>query len=99
MSLVGSVKQQPNDVQDYDIDFSSWFPEGDVITTVALRVTPALPALPSAPSYAVSPDLRKVKVWFYSGGQSGKRYQLDVLATTDGGRAKEVELRVSIKEI
>lgn len=96
MSLVGTVKQQPNDVQDYDIDFSEWFPADDVITDAFVDVTPAMPV---PPSYAISPDGKRVKVWVYAGGVSGTTYQITVRAATNDGRVKEVELRVRIKEI
>ncbi len=96
MSVVGSVKQQPNDVQDYDIDFSEWFPSDDVITSAAISVGPVMP---TPPSYAISPDGKSVKVWVFAGGESGVKYQVTVRAATNDGRVKEVELRVSIKEI
>lgn len=96
MSVVGSVKQQPGDTQDYDIDFSGWFPADDVVTGVDLFSTPPMP---NPPSYAISPNGKVVKVWVYSGGTSGVRYQVTLRATTNDGRVKEVELRVTIKEI
>lgn len=96
MSLVGTVRQQPNDVQDYDIDFSEWFPVDDTITAASVTVSPAMPIMPS---YAISPDGRTVKVWIYEGGTSGVTYQVTLLATTSDGRAKEVELRVRIREV
>lgn len=94
MSLVGTAKQQPNDVQDYDIDFSEWFPADDTITGAVVTVAPAMP-LP--PSYAISG--KRVKVWVYEGGTSGTTYQITVRASTNDGRVKEVELRVKIKEV
>ena len=96
MSVVGTVKQQPNDVQDYDIDFSDWFPTDDVIT--AATVT-ADPAMPTPPLRSVSPDGKTVKVWVFAGGTSGVTYKITVLATTNDNRAKEAELKVKIKEV
>jgi hypothetical protein len=43
MSVVGTVKQQPNDVQDYDIDFSDWFPTDDVIVSATVTADPVMP--------------------------------------------------------
>lgn len=94
--IVGTVKQQPNDVQDYDIDFDDWFPPDDVITTAVISV---VPTMPTPPLYSLSPTSRVIKVWIYSGGTSGETYQVTVRATTNDGRTKEVELRVKIKEI
>jgi len=96
MSLIGTAKQQPNDVQDYDIDFSEWFPVDDFITSAEVDVSPSMP---TPPSYAISPDGKRVKVWVYNGGTSGVTYQVTVRATTNDGRVKEVELRVKIKEV
>lgn len=96
MAVVGTVKQQPNDVQDYDIDFSEWFPADDTITGVFISVSPEMP---TPPSYAISPDGKRIKVWVYAGGASGVTYQITVRATTSDGRVKEVELRVKIKEV
>ena len=96
MSLVGTAKQQPNDVQDYDIDFSEWFPAEGVITTAVVSVAPVMPM---PPTYSLSPDKKRVKVWIYAGGTSGVTYQVTVRATTNDGRVKEVELKVKIKEV
>lgn len=96
MSVVGTVRQQPADVQDYDIDFSEWFPVDDQIVSAGISVTPPMP-LP--PSYAISPSGQVIKVWVYEGGTSGTTYQVSLKATTNDGRVKEVELRVRIKEV
>lgn len=96
MSVVGTVRQQPNDVQDYDIDFSEWFPVDDTIVSAEISVSPAMP---TPPSYAISPSGQVVKVWIYGGGESGVTYQVSLKASTNDGRVKEVELRVRIKEI
>lgn len=96
MAIVGTVRQQPRDVQDYDIDFSEWFPIDDTITSAEVSVTPAMPV---PPSYSIAPDGRRVKVWIYEGGASGTTYQVTVAAITSDGRVKEVELRVRIREV
>jgi len=88
-----SPPQQPADVQDYDIEFAEWFPPGDEVLAVALKVAPAMPM---PPSYAI--NAQRVKVWVYAGGKSGTKYQITVTATTSDGRVKEVELVVPIKE-
>jgi hypothetical protein len=98
MSFLGFIRQQPNDARDYDISFDKWFPEGDTILEVSLRIFPLLPELPYPPTYAVSPDKRTVKIWLYSGGITNTKYKIDILAITNAGRRKEVELRLGIKE-
>jgi hypothetical protein len=96
MPIIGTVRKQPSDVQDYDIDFSEWFPSDDVITAVDVSV---VPTMDTPPSHAISPDGRVTKVWVYAGGVSGQTYQVTVRATTSDGRVKEVELRVRVKEV
>lgn len=96
MSVVGSIKQQPNDVQDYDIDFSDWFPADDVIVSAVVSI---VPAMVNPPVFSLSPDGKTVKVWMLNGGVTGTKYQITVKASTNDGRVKEVELRVTIKEI
>lgn len=94
MSIVGTVRQQPMDVQDYDIDYSEWFPPDDVIVSAVVTVAPSMPI---PPSYALQHPV--VKVWIYKGGTSGLTYQVTVRAITNDGREKEVELKVRIKEV
>jgi hypothetical protein len=96
MSIVGTAKQQPNDVQDYDIDFDEWFPQGDTITDAVVTV---VPAMPEAPSAVVSPNGRRVKVWVYDGGTDGVTYKFTLRASTSDGRVKEVEMFVKIREL
>lgn len=104
MTIVAKVRQQPNDVQDYDITYDEWFPVGDLIASVALTCDP-VPAVP--PSYAIDPTKRVVKVWFYAGGITGTDYKVTVRATTtnDGNpasptlRVKEAELIVKVREV
>ena len=92
MALLASVQQQPKDIRDYDIDFSEWFPVGDVVTEAEISVLPAGLTV----SYALQAP--RVKVWL-SDGLTGTAYKVTVLARTGDGRAKEVELKVKIKDI
>ena len=89
--LVGTVTQQPRDVRDYDIDFGEWFPQDDTVVTATVAVEPAgLTA-----TYAIQHP--RVKVWLQD-GVSGSTYKVTVVAYTNDGRAKEVELKVRIKD-
>lgn len=93
-SMFRAQPMQPADTQDFDIEFAEWFPPGDEIVAVGLKV---VPAMPMPPSYAI--EAQRVKVWVYAGGTSGQKYQISVTATTNDGRTKEVELIVPIKEV
>ncbi len=91
MANIGSFKQQPAEVLDYDIDFSEWIPEGDTITAAALTVEPTGPVV----TYAISSP--RVKVWFYD-GTNGTTYKITVQATTNDNRVKEVEFKIKVKD-
>lgn len=95
MANLGAFTQQPAEVLDYDVDFSQWLPEADYVDSVELLCDPAMP---TPPSYAISPNTERVKVWIYSGGTDGTRYKLTVRATTNDFRIKEAEFYVRIKE-
>lgn len=92
MAIVGSPKQQPNDVQDYDIDFSEWFPPDDTIVSASIDVYPSMP-IPC--TFAIKHP--RIKVWVYEGGTSGIMYKITVTAKTNDGRIKEVELKIRMK--
>jgi hypothetical protein len=92
MAAIATVRQQPQDIRDYDLDFDEWFPVGDVITTATATVTPSGGLTANVTFLA-----RVVKVWLRD-GVSGQTYKVTVLASTDDGRAKEVELKVRVKD-
>lgn len=94
MAVVGRPRQQPNDVQDYDIDYSEWFPLDDEIVGAVISCEPAMPM---PPSFAI--ESPRVKVWVYAGGTDDETYKVTVRAITSGGREKEAELLVRIKEV
>ena len=93
MAALASITQQPRDVRDYDIDFSEWFPLGDTIISVQLSLDVAGLTV----NYAISAELARVKVWIQD-GTNGTTYKVTVLVGTAGGREKEVELKVRIKD-
>ena len=95
MSVLGAAVQQPNEVLDYDIDYTEFFDgEADVIASVATVVEPSgtLNANGSVASDTV------VKLWL-QGGADGDEYFVTIRTTTSAGRVKEDELRVRIREI
>lgn len=89
---LGTITQQPRDVRDYDIDFGEWFPLED--TLIAATVTVEPPGSLTA-TYALQHP--RVKVWIQD-GTVGATYKVTVVAYTNDGRAKEVELKVRIKD-
>lgn len=78
--------KDPEEVLDYDLDWSSRLPDGDAITTSAW-------ALSSPPDSALvinseTETTTVTKVWL-SGGTLGQTYELTNHITTVGGRQME----------
>ena len=94
MAVVGTFTQQPNDVLDYDVNFTDFLSEGDLIVDAAVTVAP-LGLTVAVP--VVIDSGRRVKLWV-QGGSSGVTYKIDLRVTTDLGRVKEDEVRMRIKE-
>ena len=98
--MLGIMPKQPADVLDYDVDFSTWLPQADTVTTANAVVSPAYDAVTNPNGLQVtavqiqSPD---VKVWT-SGGVNGITYKVTVSASTAGGRTKEVDFQIRVKD-
>ena len=91
--------KQPADQLDYDIDFSRWLPDGDTILTVTTHVDPPYDedeqiGLKVDSAYVDSPDL---KLWL-SGGENGSTYKVTATVATSGGRVKEVDFKIRIRD-
>lgn len=86
--------KQPADQLDYDLDFSDWLTASDTISgAVAASDVPAELVILS-----VSITDQIVKVWA-SGGVTGSTYQVTTTVTTTGGRIKELDFKIRVKEI
>lgn len=86
--------KQPNDVLDYDVDYRDWLKargndtiKGAPVITFDVGIT-----LVSSVVYGGI-----VKMYF-SGGVNLSRYKVTVRVNTNGGRTKEAEFYLSIKE-
>lgn len=93
MAIIGAFTKQPGDTLDYDIDYTQWLVAGDEVTSAVAAAAPSGLTLVSV-SEGV-PDV--VKVWV-SGGTSGVRYKVTVITSTKGGRVKEDEFLLTVKE-
>lgn len=97
--ILATITQQPNDRIDYDVDFSEWFPVGDIVNDAMVTVSPVGLSVNSSVTHP------RVKVWV-TGGTTGSTYKITVLGKasvtlTEPGNAnryKEVELKVKIKD-
>ncbi len=99
--IVTNFEKQPWDEQDYDIDINPYLSEftGDTIEGVTVT-------LPDGVSGEVSLGIGVqavrhldgfVKFWVI-GGVHGKRYKLTLRIVTAGGRKKEYEVVVKVRE-
>ena len=92
--ILGKVTKQPVDELDYDVDYSAWLgTSGDVLASCAVTVAPT-GSLEIATT-SVQPTM--LKFWL-SGGTAGTSYKLTINATTNGGRIKQDEVRVAVKD-
>jgi hypothetical protein len=98
--MLGVQMKQPADQRDYGLDFSPWLPDGDLVTTAEATVSPAYDPVDNPDGVQIeSTQLNglEVKVWL-SGGVSGKTYKITVVAATAGGRVKEVDFQLRVKD-
>lgn len=107
-----TFRKQPAEVLPYDIDFAEWLAplHGDdiesaqVIVHSAVNGNPADLAINNVFIMVQNPDGTRdvapvrVKVWL-SGGTHGATYKLTVRVDTEGGRRKEVDFRMNVREV
>lgn len=96
MAILERFEKQPNDVQDYDVDFT------DYIESMGELVGSAHTVAAESDDVDLSIDSATItagvaKVWT-SGGTDGVTYKITTTLTTAGGRVKEVEFKVKVKE-
>ena len=93
MSVLGKFFKQPVEVQDYDIDFTSYL---EFHNDLALSHTAFAESGISILSSALTNGVVKV---FVSGGTDGNQYKVSATVTTQGGRIKQGDILVKVKEI
>ena len=91
--MLGILLKQPADQRDYDIDFSRWLPDGDTITNA--QATAAPEGELTVESVQITDQI--VKVWA-SGGNDGDTYTVTVTASTSGGRIKETDFKIRVRD-
>lgn len=95
--IVGKVTKQPVDVQDYDISFVDWLTAlGDTADSATATISGSDAVATVFASPTVSSGV--VKVWV-SGGTSGVTYKVSVTMSSTGGRVKQAELSVKVREV
>lgn len=92
MSITKFLKQ-PVEIQDYDFDFSEYLTyHSDSISTHTATCDAGVTIMATDVTGSV------VKV-FVSGGVSGQNYKVSVNITTLGGRVKQGDVLVKVREI
>lgn len=90
---LGKLSKQPTEKLDFDIDFNPWLVScGDTAQQLAVEAEPGITIGP----YDVVAGIAKVWV---RGGTSGESYKVTVTLTTTGGRIKQVEVTVRVKDV
>lgn len=96
LEILATWEKQPGERQDYDIDFGEWLRRLDdtpaAVNPVSVQAQPGITLIAHSLSGTV------VKVWL-SGGDAGKRYKVTATMTTAGGRVKEAEIMIYVKEV
>jgi hypothetical protein len=96
--MLGTVLKQPADQRDYDVEFDKWLPEDDTITTaVAGEIEADADDESPVVVESVQIDGTTVKVWA-SGGTTGKTYKVTLTVSTSGGRIKETEFNIRVRD-
>jgi hypothetical protein len=95
MPILEKFTKQPVEVQDYDLHFTDWLAAlGDTAPGPAGAVAVADAGI-TLDYFTLTDGV--VKVWL-SGGADGIEYKVTVTLTTTGGRVKQDEISVKVKE-
>lgn len=97
MPILARYEQQPGETLDYDFDFYTNFLStlGDTAPGPGGLVVTVEPGLTLQSSSLTD---GRVKVWL-SGGKDGSGYKVTATVTTTGGRVKQAEIYVKVKEV
>lgn len=93
--MLGTATKQPADQLDYDLNFERWLSPDDTITTASAALSDDDPLL-TVRSTQIAGAV--VKVWL-AGGTDGKTSVVTVTIGTAGGRIKETEFKLRVKDI
>jgi hypothetical protein len=92
--FLGTVTKQPRDRRDIILGFGKYLDRlgGDELGTITSFVEPAGLSL-----IGINHNGRVCHQWV-EGGEDGATYQITLIATTVGGRVKDVEVRVRVRD-
>lgn len=88
--------KDPNDILDYVVDWTSWLPEGDTISTSTFELEPGAEIVLGSGIQAPSHTANTTTMWL-TGGVEGKMYAITNRIVTAQGRQKDRTVRVLVK--
>ena len=95
MTILAKFEKQPADVQDFDIDFTEWLAGmGDTApgpTGCGVEADAGITIV----AFVLHEGVVKI---YTSGGTDGTTYKITATVTTTGGRVKQAEIKVKVKE-
>lgn len=93
VAILGRFVKQPDEILDYDVDYSDWFSNRvDTPTSYSVVVEDGIDLVDDGLS---GTTVRVV----LSGGVHGARYKVTVLLTTSAGISKEADFVVTVREV
>lgn len=92
MTILAKFTKQPVEVQDYDVDFNEYL---EFHNDVAISHTAVAESGLTVEASALTAGVVKV---FVSGGTDGNTYKVSATITTSGGRVKQGDIMVKVKE-
>ena len=102
MGILAKFRKQPDDVQDFDISYVDWMGELSDTAPGPATSTPGPNCLVVTAETGIdivaTALLNGVVKIYTSGGTSDATYKITVTLTTVGGRTKQAEVSVKVKE-
>lgn len=100
MKIIKQFSKQPNDIQDYQIDFSKWLlAVGDTILSAASSFTCITDAALTDLELTATQIVDEAVWVMTSGGTHGNVYKITVTADTVSGRRKEADILLRVIEV
>lgn len=93
MGFAAKYVKQPAEVLDYPFDFTEYLQEAnDVAVSHTVVASDGINVVSSTLA-------RGIVRAFVSGGESGRTYKVSATVTTQGGRVKQLDIQLKVKEI
>ena len=102
MTILAKFEKQPSDIQDFDIDYTEWLTGMSDTAPGPATLTPGPNCLVVTADDGITITatalLNGVVKVYTSGGTSGTTYKIVSTLTTVGGRTKQAEIKVKVKD-